>query len=560
MKYLFLITAIVLVSASVATYMSLPSVNSAIPVFYWVTDANPARKEQINLFHRWLIRNDHVRKFEVKTLSEARSVRSKLADTVWDDIVATQPETAPLFDPEGLDADALEPKLPMTVRAPGAELRTDSANRQQAKQIIQGVSLVAGDVLDMGGASLPLFYQIGMLEEQTEPAQRLGYGPDKTYSAIVPDLMVDDQQYLFPCNVAVALYWINKDTFHRYGIELPSTRWTIEEFERIGKAFVEAANPEDQRRSVFFTPDVSIPDLYHSMGMDVFNETLTGTTLDEENRPEDFEKFIRAHELIYKWTYEDRILPTAADAQSFDTEAGYGGAKLQLFNRGNYGMVRIGRFALIQLRRFGSMNLEVVEPPHAGFPVAAITTRAAAVYKASSNIEYANLFQAYRASEDYNMQIVHDGDALPPNPIYTKTEEFLRPPEYPNEWGIHGKFAKAAETIAVANATSPYVLPSRSARILGNAKEDYMNGRKTMRQATREAAEGIDNAIQRTLREAPKLREEYDKQVELQKKIDARRANGQKVPLSWIRNPFYRKYYQQMGWVSTSGEDAEAGQ
>ena len=31
--------------------------------------------------------------------------------------------------------------------------------------------------------------------------------------------------------------------------------------------------------------------------------------------------------------------------------------------------------------------------------------------------------------------------------------------------------------------------------------------------------------------------------------IDERRAKGQRVPLQWISNPFYRRYYQHMGWI-----------
>ena len=549
MKYLFVIIALLLATASVGTYLSLPGVNSVIPIVYWVTDPNPARDEQINLFHRWLIKNGHTKVFELSTPADVRKMRGQLNVAVYDDIIATQPEAAVLFDFESTE-EQLEAALPMTVQAPAAEMKTDSANRATHKQIIQGVSLVAGDVMDIGGTNLPLFYQIGMLEDQTETAQRLGFGPDQTFPAIVPDLMQNDRQYLFPCNVAVHMFWVNKDTFQRYGQPLPPTRWTIEEFEERGKAFVDAANPDHDHRSVFFIPFLQASELYRSMGTDLFNETLTDTTLDPIKRPHDYENFKRAHELIYEWTHEDFILPTSADIQSFATETGYGGGNLQLFNRGNYAMVRIGRYALIQLRKFGSMNLDVVEPPHGGYPATTTSTRAAAVYKASPNKEIADLFQAYLASEDYNMQIVRDADALPPNPKYTDSEAYRNPPDYPNEHGLHEKFTDAMFDIAVPSSVSPFILPSRVSRYVNATRDDHMNDLADIDTAMDEAAMLIRNEIQRTLEEAPQLQAEYDRRVALQKKIDDLRSRGEKIPLEWISNPFYRKYYVDMGWAT----------
>jgi len=35
----------------------------------------------------------------------------------------------------------------------------------------------------------------------------------------------------------------------------------------------------------------------------------------------------------------------------------------------------------------------------------------------------------------------------------------------------------------------------------------------------------------------------------------ALRARGEKVPAVWIENPFYRQYYQSMGWSSEANHD-----
>ena len=147
------------------------------------------------------------------------------------------------------------------------------------------------------------------------------------------------------------------------------------------------------------------------------------------------------------------------------------------------------------------------------------------------------------------MQIVKDADALPPNPIYTKTEAFRRPPEHPNEWGCHEVFAEAATTIAIGGAYSPFVVPSVVQRAERESMEGFMSRLYTAEKAARMATDKINEEIRRTLKDNPKLKPRYDQLADRQKQIDEYRANGQKVPLAWIENPFYRRYYRSMGWT-----------
>ncbi|HQY89894.1 MAG TPA: hypothetical protein PK402_14675, partial [Tepidisphaeraceae bacterium] len=58
MKYVFLVAFILLLLASLVTWSISPSA-SETPVIYWVTDSNPARIDQVKLFHDWLIKNGH---------------------------------------------------------------------------------------------------------------------------------------------------------------------------------------------------------------------------------------------------------------------------------------------------------------------------------------------------------------------------------------------------------------------------------------------------------------------------------------------------------------------
>jgi multiple sugar transport system substrate-binding protein len=338
------------------------------------------------------------------------------------------------------------------------------------------------------------------------------------------------------------MLFANNATFARYGLEPPPRRWTIEQFERIGKELVARANPPGERNTVFFCSDVDIIPIMRSWGLSLFNETMTRCTLDDE-------RFADALRLMYKWTFEDRLVPSLEDRQSFDTQSGYGGSALQLFNMGNYAMVRIGRYGLIQFRKFGSMDMSVSEPPHGEFPNTTTGTRCATVYQKSAHPELALRFLEYLASEDYNMQIVRDADALPPNPKYTETEAFVRPVDFPNEWGIHEAFSDAARDVAIVHPRSPFVIRRTALRHFFNARDAVMANTKTPEQAAADAAAGINAEINKTLAEQPKLQARYDEAIARQQEIDRLRAEGRKVPLELIDNPVHRGYYQFKGWA-----------
>lgn len=502
MKFFFSFLFMVLGLASLAIWGTAPDMRSEVPVLYWATDPNPARYDQIALFHQWLVDEGHV-----------------------------TPEGGPLF-----------------------ELRLDTASGNEAKKIIQGVSGVAADILD-GDAIM--FQSIGFIADMTDPAKRLGFDMRHTYAALENSLTVDGRQYGFPCNVSVIGFWANVDTFERYGMPPPPRSWDVETFERIGREFVTRANPPGERRTVFFS---SAPRAFQGVrfahilmrgeGADSFNETLTACTLVDG-------RFAWVLEKLHQWTYEDQLFPTAADEASFAGEAGYGGAGFSLFNSGNYGMLIIGRYILIRMRELQEPpRLSVSMFPATHFPNAVIGARVASVYAGSPHPELAALFLAFLASEPYNQSIVHTADALPPNPAFTRTEEFLRPIAFPNEWGAHEVPAEAAESIALGLPYSPYIPFLVVAREMNRALEAVMANLMTPTEAAEAAERRINEEMARGLQESPRLREQFERERALQERIDARRAEGQPVPRDWLKNPFHRRYYETHGWLADHEGDA----
>ncbi len=490
MKYIFLISLATLVAASVGTWLWSPEAQSELPILYWVTDPNPARELQVERFHAWLRKNDY----------------------------------------------------------PAMELRLDTANNQQSKVIIQGVSGIGGDIFDMGGGTWLRQYQsIGLLADLTEWGRELGFSPDRTHAAIEPEITLDGRQYAFPCNVYCAMLWVNRGTFAKYGLEAPPRRWDVDEFERLGRQFVAATRQPGRRQMVFFVNHIDLSILRRSVGVSMYNETLTACTLDDPRHVEMLERY-------HRWTYVDHIMPSESDRLAFSAEAGYAGSTLQLFNSGNYAMFQMGRYALIQLRQFEPpLDLDVVEPPHGGFPNTSIGTRCAGIYAGGRHQQLAKYFLAFLASEEYNLNIVEDGDALPPNPAFTELPEFVRPAAYPNEWRCHEAFATAAREIGIAGAYSPFIIPAVASRIEGEERQAFMAGRQTAKATAANMARRINDEIQRNLEEFPKLRADYQRRLDRQRQIEARRAAGQPVPPEWIDNPFLKRYQAAMGGALPAG-------
>jgi multiple sugar transport system substrate-binding protein len=484
MKALFMSMLFALVMATLATMYMTQRKESDIPVIYWVTDNNPARALQVENFRKWLAKRGF----------------------------------------------------------PDAELQVDTSNGDLSKKIIQGVSGVAGDVVDCGtgGGDMQYMVETGIVEDVTDAGVKLGFSPSMTYPSLKDDICIDGSQYVFPCNVSVNMLIVNLDTFRRLGLEDPPMRMDFEEFERRGREYMEAANKGLSRKENFFCYGLSNLCVARSLGGDLFNETLTGGAVDSV-------AFVKMLALIYKWTYVDHIMPSSSDMASFATQSGYGGAGLQLFNSGNFAMIQYGRYALIQLRQFGKINLDAVEFPNGGYPNSIIYSRSAFVYKGGVHRDIAKRFLAYLASEDYNRNIVEDSDSLPPNPEYTRIDAYLRPKGLENEWALHRKLAVDAVDISIVQSKSPYLSNKLAYNFLEDGFASVMSGILSPEAAAKDIQARIDREIDRTVRENPRLAASYEKDREMQRRIDAIKASGGKIPLEWIKNPFHRKYCKEKG-------------
>jgi ABC-type glycerol-3-phosphate transport system substrate-binding protein len=491
MKVFFPTCLAVLAALSALLYWTLPERQGRLPVLYWVTQNDPVKRETIALFRDWLVA-------------------------------------------QGL---------------PPVEVLIDNASQQKTgttgepKALIQGVSGMGGDLLDVYLNQMELFQATGMLMDVTNIAPRQGFGPDVTYPAIRTDLVLEGRQYGFPRNVDVTMCWVNRDTFARYGLPEPPARWTMDEFEERGRRFVAAANPPGSRKRVFFLNRVWPPTLRRGLGLSTYNETGTRCTLDDPRNVEVLKR-------IYRWTVEERLIPTVQEQEALAADASGWDSSFSLFATGRFAMIYEGLWALIRLRPKGDFQLSAVEPFSGDFPNTEIGCGVVSVYAGSKHPELALQFLRFLASEPFNLLVARSGDSLPVLPRYAKADDY-HPHDHPGEWAAKDAFAKAGREIGIAASKSPFVLPSIVFRSDNEAIEAMLAGRMTPEEAAHAAASRVNTEIALRVQQDPTLRQRFKERMKIQQQIEARRAAGRPVPAAWISDPFHLAYYRAHGWLET---------
>ncbi len=488
MKGFFVVSTLVLSLCSALLYWTLPGRQTELPILYWITQDDKYKQEIVSVFREWL-------------------------------------------RDEGL---------------PDVDLRIDNTNTDETKKLVQGVSGVGADLMDLYNFQLDLFPATGMMLDVTEDAKRLGFSPDVTYPGLQNDIVFEGRQYSFPRSAGVLLNWVNLGTFERFGVSPPPSRWTPDEFEELGRKFVAAANPPGTRQRTYLANTVSRDVMRRGVGLANFNETGTRCTLDDPRNAEVLER-------VRRWVVEDRLLPTKEEDAAMSADISGGGSMFSHFDSGRFGMVYTGHWAFIMLRPRGTFKLATAEGPQDGFPNAEMGGGGVGVYAGTRHREHAVRFLQYLGSDHFNRLIIRQADSLPPLPRYAKTDEFLYPVGRENEWPVHGAFARATNEIGITVSKSPFVLPSIVYRLELEIYEAVIAGRLTPEQGARQMAERINAEIAQSVRRNERLRALYEERVRTQQRIDERRAAGGRVPADWVTDAFHQAYYRAQGWLEEEG-------
>lgn len=487
MKNLFLIVLTGLVVFSQFMAFSHPTgVSDGKPVLTWSTGINPVRQEQVEEFYRWLKKNHY----------------------------------------------------------PDMTIKLDNASTGMQKFIVQGTSGVASDLNDIFSQNLSsVFYlrQMGLLQSVDDLEKRFGL-PDKDVWAPLHSMIYQDgKQVAFPANHAPEGVLVNVEMFRKLGMAPPPFISDLDTFEKIGRDYTTRAR-QKLGKNYFFLAGVHWEAFRRASALPLFNETMTAPIVDNP-------RMIALLKRVTRWETEDHITPSAAETQAFTVEQGVmGNATWQIFSRGYFAMMIGNSAALIQLRLMNhSGELSSILPPHDGFPNVIAKTRSIALYTGSQNQDLAKYFLAYLRSDEYNLLVIKQTDAIPPNVSMLNREEFLRPVGHTNEWPLHQGFRTMVQDYAVAKEYSPYVLMPDIDRAEGNAIQAYFSHIITAEEAAKRMNTAFQNEIKRFIDHRPESKAAWTKAMEKQKQIDALKASGQRVPAEMIDNPFTREMVSRSG-------------
>jgi multiple sugar transport system substrate-binding protein len=487
MRYILVGSIITMILATLFTKIVLKKETGDLPVLTWITGNDQYKVKTLKLFKQW------------------------------------QEETgAPEFDIE-------------------IEVATFDPNGTQ--KLIRAISGVGPDLFDLYGHQALFYQSIGLLRDVTDDAIKNGYSVNETYKASRSQIEVDGRQYGYPRNAAANNVWVNLEAFKEVGMDPPAHRWTIDEFEEMGNEYVKRTKDSEGKYTKFFVDQLSRPVLRRSMGFDDFNETMTRSLLDDPRNADLYER-------MYRWSYDEHLFPRREDLEALSANTNKSYLRIFLFAKKNYALLWGARWHLIFLRDLNPIELDAVESPHFGYPNTLFSTGTIGIYTGSKHPELASYFLRFLASEKFNSFIVDSGDSLPPNPIYTQTEAFRHPADYPNEGKSHIAFAEAAQTIAIPSYSGPYITFETYARIMRDAWESFEAGIKTAKEATHGAADRIHNEMMASVNSSPKVKARYEKALEAQKEIDRLKKEGLPIPAPLISNPFYLKYYADKGWLT----------
>jgi multiple sugar transport system substrate-binding protein len=460
----------------------LPESRSDVPLLYWATDANPARGPQMATFEKWMVRHGY----------------------------------------------------------PTVDLELDSNNTGTMKIIIQAASGVGGHIIDVyGGQQLRQYAAAGVILDVTEMAKEYGYGLDKTYASVHDEITVEGRQYSFPCNVTGWPITVNRALLEREGLPLPKFDWTWDEFLEWCQAVTKVENGRVTRFAIMPGNHDSWNQfrahrLWATNGGTIFNETMTKCIADNPRN-------LEATQFYYDLMFKHNVVPTPVDMAAQASAGGWGGSAPRWVGNGLAVGLVVGRWGLIQLRQFEDFKPDVALLPYKVMPMQVVTSRSAAINAGAANPELIARFQQFLAGPDYNRLIVHDVDALPPNPRYARGSEFLYPADHPEEHGAHEKYYRAVAEYGVGDEYSPFISPFVVTRLVIKYLSGVDSEAISIERALRELTDEMNLELRRTVERDPKLQPAYAEALALQEEIDKLKAAGKPVPIEWIANPIIRK-------------------
>ncbi len=395
---------------------------------------------------------------------------------------------------------------------PQYRLRLDPLNAGMEKTIVQCLAGVGPDLFACYfGFQRMAFVRSGVALNVADAWAERGMDLDAVWPCTLPLFVHDGRPYGHPGNAYAPAVWYNKTLFEEAGIPYPTPDWTWDDLIAIGKQLTIRGERGRPRQLGLIMARADWPSVFLAQwGGRMYTPEGTRCILDS---PEAIAGLQFCLDLMHKHHLMPNLHEEATIATAGGWGGEVGLSPITLFGAGRAAMAIGGRWWLCALRAedYGGLRLGAVTLPHGLYDRLFGWGRATLVNANAKNLEGALCFLEYLHGPDWNLLINRQADSLGPVMRYhygEYEEAFLYNPEHPEE--DYNAVWRAALEQAEPMEVSPYVNGVTVDRILMREETDKVwSDLKTAEEALRDATRIINEAIVEQLRRDPVLRKRY---------------------------------------------------
>lgn len=325
-------------------------------------------------------------------------------------------------------------------RNPGLALALDYGNVGVQKIILQSSSGVGPDLFDFSDEQMEAYVESGILWDVTEAAQKMGFsGREAGWPKGMDTYLYEGRQYGFPCNTGSLILIFNKNVFDHFGIPYPRGTMTWGEFIELAKSVNSVSNPEGAKgKQIFAVTGLNYRHLFESQRGEFFHEDGSLNLL---NNPELITALDLYRDLIFKYRLIPTKVEAKQMSGQGGWGSGnlnqFAAGRYAMLVSGHWSLIAFGRAHLQQrdnLKKQGLVVEDIKNPldrplrigsvlyPHfAGLsPYYRVASRLAGINSRSPRRKEALKFLEYLAGPTYSELINKDTDYLPGNPKYAE--------------------------------------------------------------------------------------------------------------------------------------------
>lgn len=483
MKYVFAGILVGLILMTVGALVTVPPRDTGNRrTLVWVTDANPARKSQIELF------------------------------------------------------EAFAPELTAMV---------DSGNLDVSKVIVQSSGGVGPDIMDCYSCyQTDTYVRTGIAWDITDRAKELGITPELCWPGARNTMTVGGRQYTFPTNCGVMGIFYNKDIFDKEEMPYPKADWTWEEFVDVARKLTKkkaGGKGYDRFALAGYTYMAAV----WQAGGSMYSEDGTRCVLDSVEAREGwhFWNDLRVKWDIVPDAVEVSGMAGESASYGGGRSGLFLGGRYALLEGGRWNQitwreenasraektlklkkelaklktqqgesdrrVREIERKLSQLRpfRYGVVGMPIKRRRASRF-----VARATAINRKSDRREDGLTFLAFLASEPYCHDINVTADGISAVMKYSQTVDQVTNPDYPNERECDEVWIELMPS-GIAMETSPFVIPDDAGRIVNEYTSAIQQGQLEVDEAVDRMTKDVNDKIAKNVKTFKHLREEYERRT-----------------------------------------------